>query len=99
MFNPLALRADSGDIWENYVFSERRKRNEFLRRGAKMYFWRTYDRKEIDLVEEESGRLHGYEIKWSSKMVKPPKDWTRHYPDAGFEVIHTDNYLDFITAP
>ena len=99
MFNPLDLRADAGEIWENYVFSERLKRNEYLRRGARMYFWRTYNRKEIDLVEEEAGKLNGFEIKWRSKKVKAPKDWTRHYPEAGYKVIHTDNYLDFITAP
>jgi predicted AAA+ superfamily ATPase len=99
MFNPLDLRADAGEIWENYVFSERLKRNEYLHRGIRMYFWRTYDRKEIDLVEEQAGRLNGYEIKWRRKNVQAPKDWTRHYPEAGFKVIHTENYLDFITAP
>jgi len=27
------------------------------------YFWRTYDQKEIDLIEEADGHLHCYEFK------------------------------------
>lgn len=97
-FNTLSVRGDVGELWENYVVMERLKCNEYAGRHADMYFWRTYDRKEIDLVEEQAGRLHGYEIKWSPKPLRAPRDWSTAYPDATFEVIHPKNYLDFITA-
>ncbi len=96
-FNPLTLRNDDGQLWENYVIMERFKRNEYKREHAQSYFWRTYDKKEIDLVEERSGTLHGYEMKLQSKRVTPPADWKRTYPDATFEVIHRENYSGFIT--
>jgi hypothetical protein len=39
----------------------------------------------------------GYEYKWSAKRpVSAPKTWLSTYPEAEFQVIHPDNYLDFI---
>ena len=96
-FNPLSLRNDVGQLWENYLFMERLKKRRYTRLWANSYFWRTYDRKEIDLVEEREGRLYGYEFKWGkSKKVKPPKVWLETYKEASFEVINRENYLEFI---
>jgi len=96
-FNPLTLRNDVGELWENYIISERLKKIEYLGPFTNFYFWRTYDKKEIDLIEEREGRLFGYEIKWQPGKVKVPTDWARSYPDAGFEIINQENYLQFIT--
>ena len=95
-FNPLAVRNDLGELWENYIITERMKRQEYLRSVTNSYFWRTYDKKEIDLVEERGGKLFGYEVKWKKERVKIPRDWTDGYPDASFAVIHRENYLKFI---
>lgn len=95
-FNPLSIRNDIGELWENYVIAERLKRHEYLRQPVNAYFWRTYDKKEIDLVEESQGQLSGFEIKWSLRPAKPPQDWLSAYPNATFELIHQDNYLHFI---
>ena len=95
-FNPLDLRNDVGMLWENYIISERRKRNEYTGRFVDSYFWRTYDRKEIDLVEVHAGELHGYEVKWGDKPARAPKDWSRSYPGADFQGINRQNYLSFI---
>ena len=56
-FNPLDLRNDVGMLWENYVIVERMKKQEYLQIAVNHYFWRTYDQKEIYLVEESHG-LH-----------------------------------------
>jgi hypothetical protein len=96
MFNPLKLRDDAGRIWENYIVSEMRKHREYQRRSSRFYFWRTYDKKEIDLVVEEGGKLSGYEIKWKQRRAAPPKDWIENYPQATFEVLQRDNYLNYI---
>jgi hypothetical protein len=92
----LKPRAPLGELWENYIVTERYKRQEYLRQTTNAYFWRTYDRKEIDLVEEGRGKLSGYEIKWRDVPVKIPRDWSTGYPAAGFSVIHRENYLEFI---
>lgn len=95
-FNPLGIRNDIGALWENYVITERMKKQEYLRESVNAYFWRTYDKKEIDLVEEARGGLAGFEVKWKKKQAKAPKDWTTAYPDADFQVVHRNNYLAFI---
>ncbi|MFC1828994.1 ATP-binding protein [Thermodesulfobacteriota bacterium] len=95
-FNPLAVRNDLGELWENYIITERMKRQEYLRKVTNSYFWRTYDKKEIDLVEEREGKLFGYEVKWKKGRVKIPGAWAAGYPGAAFEVIHRENYLKFI---
>lgn len=96
-FNLLNVRNDIGQLWENYLVTERMKKGHYSGQATNWYFWRTYDRQEIDLVEERSGRLFGYEIKWSMGKQKAPKGWSEAYPEASFEVIHKDNYLDFIS--
>ncbi|VGO17370.1 hypothetical protein PDESU_05966 [Pontiella desulfatans] len=97
-FNPLSLRDDAGLLWENYVVSERLKRNEYGGLFVSSWFWRTYDRKEIDLVEESGGQLRGYEMKWKeARKTSAPTDWVKQYPEATFEVVHPGNYLPFIT--
>jgi predicted AAA+ superfamily ATPase len=95
-FSPLAIRNDLGELWENYIVTERHKKQEYTRQTTNAYFWRTYDKKEIDLVEEGKGELWGYEIKWKNAPVKIPRDWSIGYPTAGFSVIHRENYLEFI---
>ena len=96
-FNRLDSRDDIGMIWENYVIMERMKKQEYLRISANNFFWRTYDKREIDLIEEREGKLFGYEIKWKKNRQRPPKDWLRTYKNASYEGINRDNYLDFIT--
>jgi len=96
-FNPLNMRDDIGMLWENYIICERLKKQEYLAISANNYFWRTYDQKEIDLVEERGGKLYGYEIKWKTGKLKPPKTWLEGYKNAEYDVINRGNYLWFIT--
>jgi len=63
---------------------------------AAMYFWRTYQQQEIDLIEEREGRLFAYECKWTGKKkVRLPTAWAQAYPEASFTVITPDNYQEF----
>jgi predicted AAA+ superfamily ATPase len=96
-FNPLSLRNDVGMLWENYVISERLKKQEYRQQTANNFFWRTYDQKEIDLVEEKNGKLYGYEIKWGKSNAKRPKEWLETYRNSYFQTISQNNYLEFIT--
>jgi predicted AAA+ superfamily ATPase len=96
-FNSLDMRNDVGALWENLVIMERLKFRSYARLHANMYFWRTYDQQEIDLVEERGGNFHGYEFKWSqNKPASPPSNWTSAYPDAKYAVITPANYGDIV---
>lgn len=95
-FTPMALRTDMGQLWENYLIAERRRRAVNSGDMTDFYFWRTYDSQEIDLIEERGGHLAGYEFKWGDKMPSAPGGFARNYPDAEFHVVNRNNYLDFL---
>jgi predicted AAA+ superfamily ATPase len=97
-FSPLALRPDVGALWENFMVSERVKRNSYARDYRKIYFWRTQTQQEIDLLEEKDGVLYAFEFKWNPKrQAKIPKSFVDAYPNCRFEVITSGNYIDFLT--
>lgn len=95
-FNTLDLRNDVGALWENYILMERFKKQTYDEIYANNYFWRTYDQKEIDLIEEREGKLFAYEFKWKQNKVKKPTEFLKTYKNSCFKIINQDNYLDFI---
>jgi hypothetical protein len=95
-FNPLNLREDRGVLWENYMMSERIKHLSYSDIVCNRYFWRTYDKQEIDLVEEREGKLFAYEFKWKDIRSKTPAAWEKAYPESSFEVITIYNYSDWL---
>ncbi|MGM0587895.1 MAG: ATP-binding protein [Bacteroidota bacterium] len=95
-FNDLDTRNDVSQLWENFVFVERLKKRAYHRIHANYYFWRTYDQKEIDLVEERDGQLYGYEMKYAPNNSKPPKEWLSTYSNASYQTIHRENLEDYI---
>jgi hypothetical protein len=96
-FNPLDLRTDIGAIWENFCILERWKKNAAARTSRKRYFWRTYDQKEIDYIEDYAGILHTFECKWNPKVTtKIPKEFSETYPESTFSIVNRENFLDFV---
>ncbi|MDP2909853.1 MAG: ATP-binding protein [bacterium] len=95
-FNRLDNRNDVGFLFENFMVMERLKKQEYSPIYANNYFWRTYNQKEVDFVEEREGKLFGYEFKWNDKKIKEPKEWRGTYSNAEYKVITPENYLDFI---
>ena len=96
-FNSLAIRDDIGALWENFLISERYKRNSYSMNYGKFYFWRTTQQQEIDYIEEIDGQLNCYEFKWSAtKKATLSMTFSSNYPNSTFRTINQENYLDFI---
>jgi len=97
-FNPLALRNDVGQLWENFLVMERRKANQVAGRHVNSYFWRTYDQKEIDCIEEHGGKLYGYEFKWQAGDIRRSvrNEFMEAYPDSELMTVNRENFEDFI---
>ena len=93
---PLKDRNDAGQLWENLLIVERMKKRAYEGGYPATYFWRTHTGAELDYVEEEGGKLAGYEFKYSYKNARPPKSWLETYPGSDFGVINLDNWLDFV---
>jgi len=98
-FNMVTSRNDIGMLWENFIFMVRMKSLHYQKVFCNNYFWRTYDQKEVDLVEERNGNLYGYELKWSANRSKSQKHWLNTYPEAKFEIINKENFIPWILNP
>ena len=95
-FNVMGMRDDQGMLWENFLVSERIKRETYQPIFSNNYFWRTYDRQEVDWVEDRNGKLYAYEFKWGAKRARVPKAWKCAYPDSEFHIIDKTNFHDFV---
>ena len=97
-FSPVDLRSDIGALWENFLISERIKNNAYHNKNAKYYFWRTTQKQEIDFIEEVDQNLFAYEFKYNPKKAnsKCPLTFSNNYPNVPFDVITSENYMDFI---
>lgn len=94
--NPFHLRQDVGVLWENFFISEKVKNNSNRQIDKRIYFWRTLDGQEVDLLELEADRLDSYEIKWQKDKAKPPVSFTRTYPDSSWQLINKDNFFKYL---
>jgi len=92
-FAPIGLRTDVGAVWENFCIVERIKYTAYNGLFANRYFWRTYDQKEIDYIEERDGQLYGYEFKWNSpRTMRVPREFLEAYPGSEVIQVDRDNY-------
>ena len=97
-FNSIDLRNDVGQLWENYLVSERFKKISYQNLYCNRYFWRTTQQQEVDYIEEHSGKLFAYEFKYNpNKKVKISKTFTGAYSNSEFQLINKENYSEFIS--
>ena len=57
-FNVLRTRSDAGPIWENYIINERMKFNASRGFEPYLYFFKSYQRQEIDLLEDKAPSIY-----------------------------------------
>lgn len=95
-FNDYDIRSDKGNMWENFLVSERMKRDSYKGENKNYYFWRTYDRKEIDLVEECDGKITAFEFKWKEDKCKKHADFLSSYAESKIKLINRNKFLDFV---
>jgi len=104
-YNPLNRRNDAGALWENFMVMERLKMRSYNAAlpdsretpKGRDYFWRTWEKQEIDLLEDYGGVLHAFEFKWSPrKNPKPPSLFMEAYPGSEYAVINPDNFTGYV---
>jgi len=92
----LDRRDDVGQLWENFCIVERMKYNANNFILGNVYFWRTYDQKEIDYIEEINGEINGYEFKWGDNTKIRGKGKFEETYGGKAMIINRKNYLDFL---
>lgn len=95
-FNPLQLRMDKGALWENFLISERLKKNNYANPYTKSFFWRTTAQQEIDYIEEVNGEISAFEIKWNENAkVKTYTNFKETY-NTDIKILSPKNFRDFL---
>lgn len=97
-FAPIDIRQDIGALWENWMVSELRKKQEFLYGNTSLYFWRTTTQREIDYIEDRNGQIAAYEFKWNvNKRSSKQETFLAAYPNATLQTITPNNYFEFLS--
>lgn len=95
-FSPVDERTDVGALWENFCIAEYFKVLAKKESFSNLYFWRTYDGAEIDLVEEKDGKINAFEFKWNpKKKAKIPNSFKEAYPVESYKVVNSENFNFF----
>jgi predicted AAA+ superfamily ATPase len=96
-YSQIENRQDIGQLWENFVISERIKFLHYSGSWANTWFWRTKEQKEIDLIEELDNKITAYEFKWNKKTkVKIPKLFLTTYKEAEIKIVHNENLEEIL---
>lgn len=88
-------RIDNGHIFENFFIIERIKYNHNNGIHPSHYFWRTYDKDEIDLIELSSGKINAFECKYSKNEFNFKK-FKDSYPESETFIVNKNNLQDFL---
>ena len=96
-FNPVNLRNDTGQLWENWFISERMKYLNNTQQTVSRFFWRTLAQQEVDYIEDATGIVTAFECKWNLKAKGGlSRAFSNSYPDAGTHIVHPENADKFL---
>jgi len=95
-FNSMNIRTDAGALWENFCILEMMKKNNNHRIFVNSYFWRNYEQKEIDYIEEKDGKFSAYEFKYGNNNRKTNySKFMLLYPESNFNMISKENWFSY----
>ena len=82
----------------NYFISERRKYIMANSPETRMFFWRTQQRQEVDLIEESATGLAAYEVKWNAAKANKvmSKIFLSAYPQVQCYGVSPQNYISLL---
>ncbi len=101
-FNNLNYRNDIGALFENFIMMEKYKKIVYTGNLSELYFWRTHQQKEIDMIEVKGKQIYGYEIKWNHNTSRKTKHsnitvFKQEYKTAKVSIINSENFLNIIS--
>ncbi len=96
-FSSFEIRDDIGQLWENFIISERKKKIAYEKKFKDTFFWRNTQQAEIDYLEIENQEIEAFEIKYNPKQkVKFTTSFTKIYHPKTTQIINSDNFYEFI---
>jgi predicted AAA+ superfamily ATPase len=93
-FDSLDVRPDKGALFENYIMSEFQKRNFNRNEYNSIYFYRSYQGEEVNIITQNGSKILGYECKYKSEKSVITK--SADAPVKTARVINSDNLANFL---
>ncbi len=94
--NDVAHRDDIGGLFENLFVLERIKYQSNHHIGANRYFWKTYNKIEVDYLEERNDELYAFECKYKDRPSRGLKIFESEYTNAKTFLVHKDSLFEGI---
>jgi uncharacterized protein len=86
-----------GKIFENFFIIERIKSTQNQGMYPYHYFWRTYDKKEIDLIEVNEGKIIAFECKLTKgQETSSLHKFKKAYQESEAHIVNRENFSSFI---
>lgn len=89
-FSDISLRDDKGALFENFIISEALSQITYLEKNYPIYYWRSKQGSEIDLVLETTKGLIGVEIKYKKRAFN--QAFKNRYKDANIKMLSASNF-------
>ncbi len=93
-FSEIEFRPDYGNVFENFVINEILKLNDYYKLRYGLYYWRTKQGSEVDLILDKDDKQIGCEIKIKKKEISYA--FKNTYQDAQTYSITMDNISTLI---
>lgn len=95
-FSVSPYRGDIGALWENWVVAEFAKLNALSGDLVNLYFWKTRDGSEVDLVVKGSRIFKAFEIKWSKSRSSSARSFKNRYGKP-VQIINRSNIVEVLS--
>ena len=90
-------RIDNGRIFENFFIIERLKFKQNNGHYPSHYFWRTYDKNEVDLVELDEGEMNAFECKYKKEsLTNSLHKFNLTYKESKIHLVNKENFKEFL---
>lgn len=90
-------RIDNGKIFENFFIIERLKFMQNNGHYPSHYFWRTYNKNEVDLVELDEGQINAFECKYKKENITTSlHKFNLIYKDSKIYLVNKENFKEFL---
>lgn len=94
---PPSKRNDNGPLFENFFIIERMKYMNNMGAYPSFYFWRTYDKYEVDLIELYEGGITAFECKFSKENTTSSLHlFKKTYDQSQVHLVNKENFEEFL---
>lgn len=97
-FNSPDSRDDMGELFENFIIIEKLKQITYKRDSTQMFFWRTKQQHELDMVLVKDNKIKGVEIKLNKGKIKAStaNAFKSVYKNSTINILNRENFMNLL---